>query len=535
MRCDRSLPQCQKCISKGDQCLGYGRLLRWTNAVAVRGKLAEQVGQRPSTLELTGSNDDDSHYGHVTREISGLEVGLPVYAVKPGLIDPLFKDLGPRQRLYISHFSNLVCQDLVSFDQQDHNNPFRSVITLLGSFDYLREIIVATSAVHMVTLRRSHGHPHQRELIDALTAKGRAYRLLRRALDQQLDAASLSIVFIAVVFFINFDLIDSGRGSWKTHIEAAVKLIGSIQGIQGGGAAAAASSTSTSTSTSTTSTTTATNIPPGVAQLADLVMADCVTYHILGAGFSGAADNQAAAAAFAGVDVAATLQRAAPFSYGCYPPPMLDVLSRAARLSAGEGAEAAALLRRLRAVDVRAWVYGIEGLAPNDDREVRVSVACAHRAATCLYVVLAVPDVVLYYPVDMDLGGDGGDGGDSGGGGGAAASAAAAGVEALSREVLYHLASVPVAHSLAKGLIWPTFMAGAQAEDLASRQWCLGRMQRIWQSTPWICPWGYIQSAMNMMQRVWERRDRRLKEGDHGEGMNWLQEVKATADHVLIV
>lgn len=495
-----------------------------------------------------------------------------MYAVKPGLIDPLFKDLGPRQRLYISHcksssflshinqtpdaihhiylfhlpqwqphtdtdsplsqVSNLVCQDLVSFDQQDHNNPFRSVITLLGSFDYLREIIVATSAVHMVTLRRSHGHPHQRELIDALTAKGRAYRLLRRALDQQLDAASLSIVFIAVVFFINFDLIDSGRGSWKTHIEAAVKLIGSIQGIQQGGAAAA--------STSITSTTTA-NIPPGVAQLADLVMADCVTYHILGAGFSGAADNQAAAAAFAGVDVAATLQRAAPFSYGCYPPPMLDVLSRAARLSAGEGAEAAALLRRLRAVDVRAWVYGIEGLAPNDDREVRVSVACAHRAATCLYVVLAVPDVVLYHPVDADLVGDGGgggggdDGGDGGDGAKAAASAAAAGVEALSREVLYHLASVPVAHSLAKGLIWPTFMAGAQAEDLASRQWCLGRMQRIWQSTPWICPWGYIQSAMNMMQRVWERRDRRLKEGDHGEGMNWLQEVKATADHVLIV
>jgi hypothetical protein len=372
----------------------------------------------------------------------------------------------------------------------------------------------------MVTLRRNHGHPHQRELIDALTAKGRAYRLLRRALNHQLDPASLSIVFIAVVFFINFDLIDSGRGSWKTHIEAALKLIGSIQGIQGDGAASTSMSTSTTTA----------NIPPGVAKLADLVMADCVTYHILGAGFSGAADNRATAAAFAGVDVAATLQRAAPFSYGCYPPPMLDVLSRAARLSAGEGAEAAALLRRLRAVDVRAWVYGIEGLAPNDDREARVSVACAHRAATCLYVVLAVPDVVLHYPVDPGLVGDGDGDGDAE----VAAAAAAAGVEALSREVLYHLASVPVAHSLAKGLIWPTFMAGAQAEDLASRQWCLGRMQRIWQSTPWLCPWGYIQSAMNMMQRVWERRDRRLEEGDHG-GMNWLQEVKATADHVLIV
>lgn len=103
LRCDRSLPQCQKCSSKGDQCLGYGRLLRWTNAVAVRGRLAEQVGQRPSPMELTGSNGDDNYPGHATGEISKLEVGLPVYAVKLALVDPLLKDLGPQQRLYISH------------------------------------------------------------------------------------------------------------------------------------------------------------------------------------------------------------------------------------------------------------------------------------------------------------------------------------------------------------------------------------------------------------------------------------------------
>ncbi|ROV98013.1 hypothetical protein VMCG_07006 [Cytospora schulzeri] len=461
-------------------------------------------------MGLTGSKGDNNNPIHVTREFYEPEVGLPVYAVQSALVDPLLNDLGPRKRLYISHFSDLVCQDLVSFDQRDHTNPFRSVITLLGTFDYLREIILATSAVHMVTLHRSNGRPHQKELVDALTAKGRAYRLLRQALDHlqedhHLDAASQPvIVFIAVVFFINFDLIDSGRGSWKTHIEAAGKLITSIQG---------ASSKAV--------------IPPAVAQLADIVMADCITYHILASGFSGAAnENQAALSAFAGIDVPATLQRAAAFSYGCYPPSMLEILSRAGRLDgAGTGAgtgtaaaasvimEASGMMDQLRGEDVRAWVYGIEGLAPNDDLETRVSLARAHMAAACLYIVLAVPDVVRYRRAD----------------------GATCSVESLTQEVLHHLASVPATHVLAKGAIWPTFMVGAQAEDPAGRQWCLGRMQRIWQSKSWICPWGYVESTIDMMQRIWQARDRRLKEGGDRDGMNWLQEVKATADHVLIV
>ena len=399
-----------------------------------------------------------------------------------------------------SQVSELVCKDLVSFDRRDNNNPFRSVITLLGGFDYLREIILATSAVHLVTLRRNNGLPYQTQLIDALAAKGRAFRLLRHALDH-LEDASQPMVFIAVVFFINFDLIDSGRGSWKTHIQAAGRLIASIQSR-------------------------ATAIPPSVAQLADVVIADCITYHILGSGFAGpmggvggdddgSSTGAAAAAglsAFAGIDVPAALQRAAAFSYGCYPPSMLDTLYKASGLSRGDAAEAGRLVDRLRGADVRAWVYGISGLSPDDDREVRVSMACAHVAATSLYIVLAVPDVVRHRP---DL-------------------AEVNNVASLTAEVLYHLAAVSVDHVLAKGLIWPTFMAGAQTEDAMSRQWCLDRMRKIWQSTPWICPWGYIEAAMNMMQRVWETRDRKLAAGDDS-GMNWLQEMKVTADHALIV
>jgi hypothetical protein len=38
-RCDRSVPSCSKCHTTGQECLGYGKLLLWTDSVASRGKM----------------------------------------------------------------------------------------------------------------------------------------------------------------------------------------------------------------------------------------------------------------------------------------------------------------------------------------------------------------------------------------------------------------------------------------------------------------------------------------------------------------
>lgn len=356
------------------------------------------------------------------------------------------------------------------------------MVTLLSGFDYLREIILATSAVHIVALRRSNGHSHNKELVDALTAKGRAYGLLRHAINN-LDAASKPMVMIAVVFCINFDLIDSGRGKWKAHVEAAGNLIASLRDLEH-------------------------QLPPSVAQLADIVVADCITYHVLGSLFANPNDHPTSA--FKSIDLPATLQRAAAFSYGCSPPLVLDILSTASNLFPDDVAGAAGLLEQLCTLDVRTWVCNINGLPPLDDLEVRISLANAHRVAACLYIVLVVPRVsdALQLPCILTA-------------------------ESLLVETLGYLASVPVEHSLAKGAIWPTFMAGAQADDPVIRQWCLERMRVVGHSTPWVCPWGYIDSAMDMLQRVWQMRDDKT---NYRQGsLNWLQEMRAMKDHCLIV
>lgn len=350
---------------------------------------------------------------------------------------------------------------------------------LLGSFDYLREIILATSAVHMVTLRRCRDLPHQQELVDALAAKGRAIHLLRRALGQ-LTADNKPIVMIAIAFFINFDLIDSGRGQWKTHIEAAGSLISSIQGLS------------------------RQSLSPSFARLADSVVADCITYHILGAGFASPADP--AMSAFDSVDIVSTLQRGAAFSYGCCPPLVLNALLKASRLSPENLKGAVVLLEELQNYDTRKWVYEIPDLSPNDDLEVRVSMAQTHRLATMLYIGLAVS-------------------------GSLSRLRPATSTDSVLSDLLHHLAAVPLEHVLAKGVIWPTFMAGAQADDESSRQWCFGRMEFIWHSCPWICPWGYIEAAIDMLQRVWRVRD----VDDGTRVINWLQDMRGMRDHCLIV
>lgn len=375
-----------------------------------------------------------------------------------------------------------MCQNLVSFDQDDHKNPFRSTITLLGEYDFLREIILATSAIHIATLRRSRGQPSHRELADALAARGRAYRLLRLALANLGVASKQAVAMIAVVFFVNFDLIDSGQGSWMPHMKAAGNLVSSIQHFQG-------------------------EIPPFITRLADIVIADCLTYHILGSALAGV--GHAAMGAFEAIDIASTLQKAAVYSYHCCPPFVLGLMAMACKLTVEDVLEAKFLVDRLCTFDVERWVHNLEGLHSTDDLEVRVSMASAHRAAACLFIVLIVPDVSMHLAEQLLP-------------------------ASIVQEIFGHLSAIPIEHALAKGVIWPTFLAGAQADDPISRRWYLQRMQKMWFSTAFICPWGYIELAIVMLQDVWQARDRKTKH-QILSGPNWLQELRGSKERCLIV
>jgi hypothetical protein len=374
-----------------------------------------------------------------------------------------------------------VCRDLVSFDQLDRN-PFRVIIPLAAKFDFLEAIVVATGAMHMAALHGYQDQPGRSELLDALVAKDRAIRLLRSAIDQ-VTPANQAMVLAATVFLVNIDLIDSGKGGWQAHIEAASSLLSSLHGPL-------------------------LDLDPSLMACVDAIAADCLTYRVLGSAIGGVAQASWSERELAAV--LSVLKRAEAHSYHCCPPEIMHILLSATRLcrTAASGQsrvdEALALLHQARSVDVVEWVYSIRGLSDQDDLSIRVSVALAHRAAACLYTLLAVPEAAPF-PESVDM---------------------------LVQEVLSNLADVPVDHIHLKGTIWPTFVVGAQTNDLAQRAWCIERMEAVWTRNPWICPWGYIRTAVQMMQQLWEARDRAPAGPVKG---NWLLEMQSMREKCLIV
>lgn len=373
------------------------------------------------------------------------------------------------------------------------------MLPMMGQFSYLKEIVVATSAIHLVARRRSQDEPVGSELVDALVARAQAIKLLQVALDN-IDDYNRPAVLAAVVFFVNFELIDSGRGGWKAHLEAAGTLIRSLHRGQG-------RKRMNQNATSAT-----------MMGLSDMVMADCLTYHILGSTLSALDEN--AVEIYDGIDVPDVLQRAQAHSYHCCPPDILRIVAQASRIPPVTPemprverekacATAAFLYSQALAVDVRAWVESIGELSPDDDRDTRISVASAHRSASCLYVLLCVPLAAHCFPGRQPS------------------------PDALVDEILLHLLAIPAGHELFKGTVWPAFMAGAQTDDLGRREWCLGCIRSLWAVSRWTCPWGYVNTAAQMLQQVWAARD--AQPVDQRARWNWLTELKSNTESCLIV
>lgn len=363
----------------------------------------------------------------------------------------------------------------------------------MDKYDYLKAIVLATSAMHLAVVYRHQGRTSRGALVDALSSKSRAIGLLRAALGQA-PLVNKEVLLAAIVFFINLDLIDSGRGGWKSHIQAAGSLISSFHNADH-------------------------QSDWSLAPLADAIAADCLTYRILGETIS-AYEPRPVVVSLSDetVNVLSVLGRNEAHSYHCSPPLVLQTILSASRMfdpnfSVADQQKrcttAVSLLLQVRAFDIEQWVYSIRGLSSRDDLPTRVQLASAHRAACCLYIVLAVsnsdegiPDTPGTRPDELGL------------------------------EIFDSLSSIPLDHVLLKGVVWPTFVAGAQADDPFLRAWYLERLHAILNLNVSVCPWGYVRTAIEMLDEIWARRDRVPRSE---RKVNWLQELKGVTNGCLIV
>ncbi|WYZ41162.1 hypothetical protein EsH8_V_000057 [Colletotrichum jinshuiense] len=507
LRCDRSYPHCHKCTTGGQECLGYGKLFRWTEGVASRGKLA---GRTTITFSADTASTTPSQASAAAADPASASdpqdppppaeddsTALVVSTVRPAgfgtqsapwtLVDPLFQGVEHHYRHYLSYFTTRVCRDLVSWDLPDRN-PFRSLIPLTKAHPLLQHIIVAASAAHMSNLSRALSSDPESDLnarkalTDALVAKHKALRLLSAAL-QDIGGIGGDVVLASVLFFVNVELIESGRDGWKPHLEGAGRIMACLS-------------------------------PVGTADAAlrDYVMSDCFIYYILASAFN--ASTPAAISYYQSAQVSSVLGKAAANSYLCCPPDILQILLAASQLSnqltddlestTSVAQAAAQLLEQALSFDVHDWAYEPRTISyfRHIPVESRIHAGSAHRLAACLYILHALPSASILVPINR---------------------------EELDSHMFYHLSCIHDEDPNFKATCWPTFIAGAGTSDPERRTWILDRLKRLMISTPW----GFIMTAMDTLQTIWSLEE--SVDPDTQAERTWVQKLKASDINFLIV
>lgn len=201
-RCDRSLPSCQKCLSAGTECLGYGKLFVWNRGVASRGKMmgkgyedkmvphrlaeagtteAAAKTQDMSALVWDNQGPSQQHYTYQQEQPQSQPQSLDSYETVSGqsavavcrmpgqeevqslplvsdvhraLTDPLVNDLDRNSRYYLYHFATQLCEVMVLYDVPGQN-PIRDLIPATAAYPLLLHIIVANSAFHVFNITRN--------------------------------------------------------------------------------------------------------------------------------------------------------------------------------------------------------------------------------------------------------------------------------------------------------------------------------------------------------------------------------------------
>jgi hypothetical protein len=159
------------------------------------------------------------------------------------LIDPVIQNLEGGYHDYLVHFATKLCADMVAYDAPGRN-PMRDLVPATPAFPYLLHIMIANSAFHVYNISRdsdafstaedqdanrdtavtSYRASNMKFYKDALTAKQKALSLLARSVTY-VDENNFDLVLAAILLFINYDLIESGKDQWKPHMDGAHKLI----------------------------------------------------------------------------------------------------------------------------------------------------------------------------------------------------------------------------------------------------------------------------------------------------------------------
>ncbi|KAL4954356.1 fungal-specific transcription factor domain-containing protein [Aspergillus filifer] len=514
LKCDRTVPACNKCAQNGIECLGYGKLFLWEKGVASRGKMMGKTFPMPqSKRQMNGFSSPEMEVMNI-RNFGCMDHG--VFLPAP-LTDPFYQGLDYTSRLYVHHFATRLSVDMVISDISDTVNPFRSVVPLCRDHPILLHTLVANAAFHISELHQQGldlsdagnggpGSPLQtlassdasfRANVDALSAKHKALVMLRRALED-ISNYDVDLIITVIHLFIISELISPCQDEWKSHVQGALRLIGYLQTLESRPASPA-------------------------AFIRDSVTSDCLTYYVLGSTLMNTATLSDPFSISS--DITASLTRAEANSYLSLPTPLLQILFKACELSNLVSlstmldsdpsttsttaqtflTQARTLLEATTSFNIYTWASTLEGSESSTRTLSRIHTALAHKNAVQIYIIRSV-DCLATLHVNT---------------------------EALVAGIIENLSLVPMTDPIFKATCWPAFISGAETDNPVYRQWAQDRLREFWE----LIPWGYVRTAGDVMKTTWKLRDAAVQTTADGAARrkgSWVQQLKGLKKYWLI-
>jgi hypothetical protein len=142
------------------------------------------------------------------------------------LVDPLFQDLDLRSRRYLSYFSVQYCHE-IALNVNAEQNIYRQLLQYIGNQPLLRDMIIAVSAYSMFQ-HLPHDTDRSTFYRDALVSKQNALSTLMSKIGD-VSVADINIALASVLLFVQFELMDSGKDTWRAHVEGAKMLVYHLQ------------------------------------------------------------------------------------------------------------------------------------------------------------------------------------------------------------------------------------------------------------------------------------------------------------------
>ncbi|KAB8238016.1 Zn(II)2Cys6 transcription factor [Aspergillus alliaceus] len=233
--CDGRVPHCEKCEKNGVECPGYDhKPLTWVGGVASRGQMRNRTfgetppksgPQMPRRLAPRTSPADApstmTQWGYL---ITVAPVPMPT--------DPILHGLKYEERYFVDYFSSRICPTLVLLDST--RNPYRAMLSLLGSSGAVLNAIMAVSICHFA--HSTTGYPifssqnttallNPELLNHFITLKHNALRHLSQSIANLQDQRAEYPVLAAVILLVFLEAFESGANSWTIHLEGAKRIV----------------------------------------------------------------------------------------------------------------------------------------------------------------------------------------------------------------------------------------------------------------------------------------------------------------------